>query len=179
MVPVDVCTSELVLLYHCLPRYLGRLVALRKLKCLEVEMESIKMSWKRAANIAGLNNFRAYYSLICSYWVLFSLFAVDLGHIGMFSNIAQFHDMWILDVWPFSWLCRYLFCCSYSHNVAPKGKFIAFVSTEAETDNPESELKPGIDLLGPVDEIFFETYDRFEPVNEPSLDNCFISTVSI
>ncbi|KAL0366545.1 UNVERIFIED_CONTAM: Guanosine nucleotide diphosphate dissociation inhibitor 1 [Sesamum radiatum] len=70
----------------------------------------------------------------------------------------------------------YLFCCSYSHNVAPKGKFIAFVSTEAETDNPETELKPGIDLLGPVDEIFFETYDRYEPVNEPGQDNFFIST---
>ncbi|KAI0493400.1 hypothetical protein KFK09_023516 [Dendrobium nobile] len=70
----------------------------------------------------------------------------------------------------------YLFCCSYTHNVAPKGKFIAFVSTEAETDRPELELKPGIDLLGPVDELFFDTYDRFEPVNEPSLDNCFIST---
>ncbi|KAG6384410.1 hypothetical protein SASPL_155773 [Salvia splendens] len=70
----------------------------------------------------------------------------------------------------------YLFCCSYSHNVAPKGKYIAFVSTEAETDNPQSELKPGTDLLGGVDEIFFETYDRFEPVNKPSLDNCFITT---
>ncbi|KAJ8615971.1 hypothetical protein MRB53_035343 [Persea americana] len=70
----------------------------------------------------------------------------------------------------------YLFCCSYSHNVAPKGKFIAFVSTEAETNHPEMELKPGIDLLGPVDEIFFDTYDRLEPVNEHSLDNCFIST---
>ncbi|KAL0392400.1 UNVERIFIED_CONTAM: Guanosine nucleotide diphosphate dissociation inhibitor 2 [Sesamum radiatum] len=69
----------------------------------------------------------------------------------------------------------YLFCCSYSHNVAPKGKF-NFVSTEAETDNPETELKPGIDLLGPVDEIFFETYDRYEPANEPGVDNCFIST---
>lgn len=78
----------------------------------------------------------------------------------------------------FKWLGRYLFCCSYSHNVAPKGKFIAFVSTEAETDHPETELKPGIDLLGPVDEIFFDIYDRYEPVNEPSLDNCFISTVS-
>lgn len=73
---------------------------------------------------------------------------------------------------------RYLFCCSYSHNVAPKGKFIAFVSSEAETDNPETELKAGIDLLGPVDEIFYDVYDRYEPVNEPSLDNCFISTVS-
>ena len=69
----------------------------------------------------------------------------------------------------------YLFCCSYTHNVAPKGKFIAFVSTEAETERPEIELKSGIDLLGPVDELFFDIYDRYEPVNEPSLDNCFIS----
>lgn len=79
----------------------------------------------------------------------------------------------------FVFLGRYLFCCSYSHNVCPKGKYIAFVSTEAETDQPAIELKPGIDLLGPVEEIFFDMYDRFEPVNEPTLDNCFISTVSL
>jgi len=70
-----------------------------------------------------------------------------------------------------------VFCCSYSHNVAPKGKYIAFVSSEAETDNPEVELKPGIDLLGPVDEIFFDIYDRYEPINKNEEDNCFISTV--
>uniref|UniRef100_A0A5B7AZL7 Guanosine nucleotide diphosphate dissociation inhibitor n=1 Tax=Davidia involucrata TaxID=16924 RepID=A0A5B7AZL7_DAVIN len=70
----------------------------------------------------------------------------------------------------------YLFCCSYSHNVAPKGKYIAFVTTEAETDNPEVELKSGIELLGPVDEIFFDTYDRYEPTNQHAVDNCFIST---
>ncbi|KQK06219.1 guanosine nucleotide diphosphate dissociation inhibitor 1 [Brachypodium distachyon] len=70
----------------------------------------------------------------------------------------------------------YIFCCSYTHNVAPKGKFIAFVSTEAESDDIRSELMPGVDLLGPIDELFFDMYDRYEPVNEPSLDNCFIST---
>ncbi|KAF2292954.1 hypothetical protein GH714_034257 [Hevea brasiliensis] len=70
----------------------------------------------------------------------------------------------------------YLFCCSYTHNVAPKGKYIAFVTTEAETDDPQTELKPGIDLLGPVDEIFFDTYDRYEPNNQHDVDNCFIST---
>ncbi|XP_020242235.1 guanosine nucleotide diphosphate dissociation inhibitor At5g09550-like [Asparagus officinalis] len=70
----------------------------------------------------------------------------------------------------------YVFCCSYTHNVAPKGKYIAFVSTEAETDNPEVELKPGIDLLGAVDEIFFDIYDRYEPTNNHEEDNCFIST---
>ncbi|XP_004504841.1 guanosine nucleotide diphosphate dissociation inhibitor At5g09550 [Cicer arietinum] len=70
----------------------------------------------------------------------------------------------------------YLFCCSYAHNVAPKGKYIAFVTTEAETDQPEVELKPGIDLLGPVDEIFYDIYDRFEPTNDHATDGCFIST---
>ncbi|KAL1820417.1 hypothetical protein ACET3Z_015286 [Daucus carota] len=70
----------------------------------------------------------------------------------------------------------YVFCCSYSHNVVPKGKYIAFVTTEAETDNPEAELKPGIDLLGSVEEIFFDTYDRYEPTNLDASDNCFIST---
>ncbi|KAK3009060.1 hypothetical protein RJ639_014380 [Escallonia herrerae] len=70
----------------------------------------------------------------------------------------------------------YLFCCSYSHNVAPKGKYIAFVTTEAESDNPGVELKPGIELLGPIDEIFFDTYDRYEPTNQNASDNCFIST---
>ena len=51
------------------------------------------------------------------------------------------------------------------------------MSAEAETDNPQSELKPGIDLIGSVDEIFYDIYDRYEPVNEPSLDNYFVSTV--
>lgn len=77
-----------------------------------------------------------------------------------------------------TYLHRYLFCCSYSHNVAPKGKYIAFVTSEAETDNPETELKPGVDLLGPIDEIFYETYDRYVPVNKSETDNCFISAVS-
>ncbi|MBA0573120.1 hypothetical protein Golob_000412 [Gossypium lobatum] len=71
----------------------------------------------------------------------------------------------------------YVFCCSYAHNVAPKGKYIAFVSAEAETDNPEQELKPGVDLLGSVDEIFYDTYDRYVPTNDHQADNCFISAV--
>ncbi|XP_030539284.1 guanosine nucleotide diphosphate dissociation inhibitor At5g09550 [Rhodamnia argentea] len=70
----------------------------------------------------------------------------------------------------------YLFCCSYAHNVAPKGKYIAFVTAEAETDNPQQELKPGIELLGPVDEVFFDIYDRYVPTNNHEVDNCFIST---
>ncbi|CAI5519937.1 unnamed protein product [Closterium sp. Naga37s-1] len=69
----------------------------------------------------------------------------------------------------------YVFCCSYSHCVAAKGKFIAFVSTSAETDDPKTELKPGVDLLGAVDEIFYDSYDVYEPTNDCTADNCFIS----
>ena len=44
----------------------------------------------------------------------------------------------------------YVSCVSFAHNVAAKGHYIAMVSTTVETSNPEEELKPGIDLLGPV-----------------------------
>ncbi|KAF8644112.1 hypothetical protein HU200_066552 [Digitaria exilis] len=71
---------------------------------------------------------------------------------------------------------RYVFCCSYSHNVASKGKFIGICVRTSRADNPETELKPGVDLLGPVDELFIDTYDRYEPTNDSSSDNCYIST---
>lgn len=82
----------------------------------------------------------------------------------------------------FYWIilfCRYVFCCSYTHNVAPKGKYIAFISAEAETDRPENELKPGMDLLGPVEETFFDIYDVYEPNNNHSDDSCYITSVCI
>lgn len=46
----------------------------------------------------------------------------------------------------------YVCCISYTHNVAAKDFYIAIVSTTVETSNPESELKPGLDLLGPIQE---------------------------
>uniref|UniRef100_A0A7S0WVJ5 Guanosine nucleotide diphosphate dissociation inhibitor n=1 Tax=Chlamydomonas leiostraca TaxID=1034604 RepID=A0A7S0WVJ5_9CHLO len=69
----------------------------------------------------------------------------------------------------------YVFCCSFAHNVAANGKWLAFVSTTVETANPEAELAPGLALLGPVDEKFVEVRDVFEPVEDGSNDKCFIS----
>lgn len=37
----------------------------------------------------------------------------------------------------------YVFCCSYSHHVAPKDKWLAFVSTTVETTDPTAELAAG------------------------------------
>lgn len=41
-------------------------------------------------------------------------------------------------------------CVSFAHNVSSKGHYLAMVSTTVETSNPEGELKPGLDLLGPI-----------------------------
>ncbi|KAK7268095.1 hypothetical protein RIF29_20782 [Crotalaria pallida] len=111
-----------------------------------------------------------------------TLFLVRFSKIENKNPLSESDSLVDLHLKAFICLlyCRaivmYLFCCSYAHNVAPKGKYIAFVTSEAETDQPEVELKPGIDLLGPVDEIFYDIYDRYEPTNDHQADGCFIST---
>ena len=50
--------------------------------------------------------------------------------------------------------------------MASKGFYIASVSTTVETDNPEEELRPGLDILGPIEEKFFSTSDLVEPVDD-------------
>lgn len=46
----------------------------------------------------------------------------------------------------------YVLAVSYAHNVAQKGYFLAIVSALVETANPELEIKPGLDLLGPIEQ---------------------------
>ncbi|KAL2511971.1 Guanosine nucleotide diphosphate dissociation inhibitor [Abeliophyllum distichum] len=53
---------------------------------------------------------------------------------------------------------------------------LSAVYGEAETDKPEVDLKPGVDLLGPVDEILYNTYYRLTSTNNSEDDHCFIST---
>lgn len=46
----------------------------------------------------------------------------------------------------------YVSVVSYTHQIASKGYFMAIVSTMVETGNPEAEIQPGIDLLGPIEQ---------------------------
>ena len=39
---------------------------------------------------------------------------------------------------------------SSTHNVCAKDIYVAIVSTIVETSTPELEIKPGLDLLGPI-----------------------------
>jgi Rab GDP dissociation inhibitor len=70
----------------------------------------------------------------------------------------------------------YLSMVSYVHNVAAKGKYIAVISTNVETKNPEAEIAPAIALLGAIDEKFFWVMDYYEPINDPSKDGCYITS---
>ena len=64
---------------------------------------------------------------------------------------------------------------SYAHRVVGRGKYVAIVSTTAETDDPIRELQPGLDLLGPVLERFDNVSPTYEPVSDGRADRMFIT----
>jgi len=69
----------------------------------------------------------------------------------------------------------YISAVSFAHHVAPKGKWIALVSTIVETSNPEAELEAGIRILGKTDETFFSVRDMFAPTDDGQTSRVFIS----
>ncbi|XP_065829886.1 rab GDP dissociation inhibitor alpha-like [Oscarella lobularis] len=78
------------------------------------------------------------------------------------NQVRRTHDIYVCMV-------------SFAHNVASKGFYIAMVGTQVETDNPEAELKPGLDLLGSVLEKFVSVDDLYEPTDDGSKSKVFIS----
>lgn len=56
------------------------------------------------------------------------------------------------------WVDIYISMVSYTHQVAAKGWFIAMVSTTVETNNPEAEIKPALDLLGPIKQKYVDFF---------------------
>lgn len=48
----------------------------------------------------------------------------------------------------------YISCVSYAHHVGPKGRWIALMSTNVETANPQAELEPALKLLGKIDDRY-------------------------
>ena len=62
---------------------------------------------------------------------------------------------------------------SYTHQVAAKGWFIAMVSTTVETNNPEAEIKPALDLLGPIKQKYIENKSCFFILNVPIISTGF------
>lgn len=69
----------------------------------------------------------------------------------------------------------YVSVVSSTHQVAAKGWFVAMVSTTVETDNPENEIKPGLDLLGNIHQKFVSIGDYLEPSDNGLQSQIFIS----
>jgi len=69
----------------------------------------------------------------------------------------------------------YVCTVSAAHKVAPKGKWIAEISTIVETDKPQQELAQAINLLGGAEETFYSVRDLFEPVGDGKKDRVFIT----
>lgn len=69
----------------------------------------------------------------------------------------------------------YVSLVSYTHQVAAKNWFVAMVSTTVETDSPEIEIKPGLDLLGPIKQKFVWVSDVFKPKDDGKESQIFIS----
>ena len=67
-----------------------------------------------------------------------------------------------------------IYVCSVSaaHNVSAKDKWLAFISTTAETANHEAELEAAFKLIGPVEEKFIYAQDVYHPkAGQPAGDN--------
>ena len=65
---------------------------------------------------------------------------------------------------------------SAGHNVCAKGYFVAIVSTICETSVPEEEVRPALNLLGPIAEKFVSIVDLKVPSNGGGeKNNVFIS----
>ncbi|XP_072327202.1 rab GDP dissociation inhibitor beta-like [Scyliorhinus torazame] len=69
----------------------------------------------------------------------------------------------------------YICMISYAHNVAAQGKYIAIISTTVETNDPESEIQPALDLLEPVEQKFVCISDQYAPVDVGTESQVFIS----
>merc|ERR1712147_37862 len=69
----------------------------------------------------------------------------------------------------------YVTMVSTTNQVASKGWFIAMISTTVETANPEAEIQPGLNLLGPIKQKFLQISDVFKPNDDGADNQLFIS----
>jgi len=65
---------------------------------------------------------------------------------------------------------------NFTHCVCKKGYYLAIISTMAETDNPVEEIKPAMDVIGPVLEQFDKISDIYHPIDTSFKGNVYITS---
>eukprot|EP00916_Digyalum_oweni_P019489 GHVL01032417.1.p1 GENE.GHVL01032417.1~~GHVL01032417.1.p1 ORF type:complete len:456 (+),score=50.47 GHVL01032417.1:61-1428(+) len=69
----------------------------------------------------------------------------------------------------------YIMMVSHDHGVASKDRYIAIVSTCCETDDPETEILPALEIIGPTLEKFSLTSPLYVRTDDGKKDNLFVS----
>eukprot|EP00744_Colponema_vietnamica_P001984 GILI01003197.1.p1 GENE.GILI01003197.1~~GILI01003197.1.p1 ORF type:complete len:479 (-),score=157.95 GILI01003197.1:105-1472(-) len=69
----------------------------------------------------------------------------------------------------------YISMVSWAHCVAAREKYIAIVSCTAEGSDPQAEIAPALELLGPVEESFLYVSDTYEPISDGRQDGLYIT----
>jgi len=65
---------------------------------------------------------------------------------------------------------------SYSHLICAKGIYVAIISATVETENPEEEIQPAVDLLGDILEMFVSVSPLYEPAAPGTDTNLWITS---
>ena len=65
---------------------------------------------------------------------------------------------------------------NFTHCVCKKGYYLAIISTMAETDNPIEEIKPAMEVIGPVLEQFDKISDIYHPIDTSFKGNIYITS---
>lgn len=78
------------------------------------------------------------------------------------NQVGRKNDIYIAEV-------------SSAHNICAKGIYVAQVSTIVETDKPELELRPGLDLLGDILDKFVTVASLEEPLDSGRDSNIYIT----
>jgi Rab GDP dissociation inhibitor len=64
---------------------------------------------------------------------------------------------------------------SSSHMICAEGIYVAMVSTTVETDEPENEIQPAIELLGSILDIFVSVQTLYDPLDDGKNSNLWIT----
>jgi Rab GDP dissociation inhibitor len=70
----------------------------------------------------------------------------------------------------------YITMVSNAHAVCAKDLYIAIISATVETDSPQKEIEPAIQLLGTIKEMFTMVSDLHVPINDWAAENLHITS---
>lgn len=64
---------------------------------------------------------------------------------------------------------------SHSHLICAQGIYVAIVSATVETSDPAEEIKPALELLGPIRDIFVNVSELHAPIEDGAASNLWIT----